>query len=470
MQIKSSKSDVIWSYVGIIMSMGSNFILLPFLMRLIDSEFLGLWYVYLSMGGIVTLFDFGFNPTFARNVAYCWSGAAKLNPEGVKYSESKEPNYVLLKKVISTCKMVYLVISLIALLLLLTVGSVYIFSISGEIFNGIVVASWIIYTAAVFLNLYFGYFATFLRGVGAVSKYYKINVFARLIQIVISIVLLYMGLGIIAVALAYLLYGFMLRFLSKSAFFKYQGLGNHISQIQEKVSFEETKSLFLTVWHNAWRDGIVAVANYCANQASTLIASMFLTLTQVGIYSISVQLITAIATIAAGLYTAYQPAMQSSYANNNEQNSQRLMAVAMVAYSFIFWLGIIVLLVGGVPILKILKPEYIYDKLVISGIAVYNYFYKRQSYYASFISNTNRVPYVYSYLVSSIAGVIMSVLMIYLFNLGIWGLIIGQFIPQVIYNCWKWPREVYSILEISWARFVKLGFVELENIVLRKRI
>ena len=81
MQIRSSTSDVSWNYIGIIMSMGSNFLLLPFLIRFIDSEMLGLWYVYLSIGGIVTLFDFGFNPTLARNVAYCWSGAKQLNEE-----------------------------------------------------------------------------------------------------------------------------------------------------------------------------------------------------------------------------------------------------------------------------------------------------------------------------------------------------------------------------------------------------
>ena len=38
MQIRSSKSDVVWSYIGIIMSMASNFLLLPFLMKYVDSE------------------------------------------------------------------------------------------------------------------------------------------------------------------------------------------------------------------------------------------------------------------------------------------------------------------------------------------------------------------------------------------------------------------------------------------------
>ena len=457
MQIKSSRSDIVWNYIGIIMSMASNFLLLPFLIKFIDGEMLGLWYVYLSIGGIVILFDFGFNPTLARNVAYCWSGAKELNAEGVGQTQGSEPNYDLLKRVISTCKAIYLVISAAALLVLLSIGTAYIHHVSKDLFGGTVIASWLIYAVAVFLNLYYGYFATFLRGVGAVSTYNKINVFARLIQIIVSIGMLMLGYGIIAVSLAYLLYGFLLRAFSKRAFYRYKGIGERLKSISGKTSVDEIKRLFRIVWHNAWKDGLVAVANYCANQASTLIASMFLSLTETGIYSISVQLITAIATISAGLYTAYQPAMQSAYANHNRNESTRLMSLAMITYSFLFWTGTIALITVGIPILKWVKPENTYDIAVILGIAVYNYFYKRQSYYASFISNTNHVPYVKSYVLSSIAGVVLSIIMVQYMKMGVWGLIIGQFLPQLIYNVWKWPREVYKMLETTWINLVSVG-------------
>ena len=439
------------------MSMGSNFLLLPFLIRFIDSEMLGLWYVYLSIGGIVTLFDFGFNPTLARNVAYCWSGAKQLNEEGVVQARNVEPNYDLLKKVIETSKAIYLIISMTALIVLLILGSIYIYYVSKDVFNSTVILSWLIYTASVFLNLYYGYFATLLRGVGAVSTYNKINVFARLIQIIVSIGLLLMGYGIIAVSIAYLLYGFLLRNFSKRAFYKYNGIGERLKQITPKTGFHEIKHLFYVVWHNAWKEGLVAVANYCANQASILIASFFLTLSETGIYSISIQLVTAIATISAGLYTAYQPAMQSAYANNNQNESAKLMSLAMITFFLLFWCGTVGLVIVGIPILKWIRPENTYDIVVILGIAVYNFFYKRQSYYASFISNTNHVPYVKSYVISSIAGVALSVFMIYCLKMGVWGLIIGQFLPQIVYNVWKWPKEVYKMLGTTWFKLMSVG-------------
>ena len=272
---------------------------------------------------------------------------------------------------------------------------------------------------------------------------------------------MYLGFGIVAVAIAYLLYGFLLRIFSKKAFYTYENIGEKIKEFDKIMETSEIKSLFIVVWHNAWRDGLIAIANYCANQASTLIASFFLTLAETAMYSIGVQLVTAITTIAAGLYTAYQPSMQRAHINNNKYESRKLMSIAMVSYDFIFVLGLILLLTVGFPILKLIRPTIIFSRSVIIGIAIYNFFYKRQSYYASYISNTNRVPYMKSYLISGAAGILCAVFLVSVFDFGVWGLILGQLFPQIIYNCWKWPREVYKILETNFFSMFKLGLEQL---------
>ena len=470
MLIKSSKNDVIWNYIGIVISMGSNLLLLPFMIHFLNSDHLGLWYVYLSIGGIVTLFDFGFNPTFARNIAYCWSGAEELTKENVKFSNNSEPNYKLLKKTIKTCKFIYLIISSFALLILLTVGSAFIYKISFRIIDQAIVISWLVYVFSIFLNIYYGYYASLLRGVGAVAEYNKINISSRLIQIVISLLLLFCGFGIIAVAVAYLFYGFLFRFLSKKAFFSYRNLQSHLDSIHETIGFEEIKSLFFVIWHNAWRDGIVFIANYCASQAGTLIVSNYFTLKETGIYSISVQLITAIVNIAAALYTAYQPAMQSAYATNNKKEAKRLMATAMVTYFWVFIIFVLLLLTIGIPIIQIIKPDSQYDRLVIVGIAIYHYFYRRQSFYASFISNTNCIPYMTAYIVTGVISVVLSVFLVRNCSWGLWGLIAGLFIPQALYNCWKWPYEVFRMLGTNSNEVFCVGNQEIIKLLKRSTI
>lgn len=467
MNTKISNRDVIWNYIGIIISMVSNFIMLPFMIHYMDSEVLGLWYVYLSIGGIVTLFDFGFTPTFARNVAYSWNGAENIQKEGVVYSESGKANYSLLVRIIKISRIIYFLISSIALIILLTVGTIYIVNLSRDIYDSSVILSWMIYSLAIFLNIYYGCYTMFLRGIGAVSCYNKINITARLIQIILSVFLLVCGFEIIAVSLGYCFYGFVLRFSSKYFFFKSYGIDQYMKEYKE-ITKPDGKMLFQAMWHNAWRDGIVTLSNYITNQAGTLVVSTFLSLTETGVYSLTVQLVTAILTISGGIYSAYQPTLQAAYVRNNKKLMKEKMSMIMVANLYIAIVGVAGLLLFGPFIIKIFKPSMVLSRTVILGIAIYLFLYKRQTTYASFISNMNCLPYVRAYILSGVCGIVFAVILMKYFNLGLWGLLFGQFIPQALYNYWKWPNYVLKYLECNIPEFIRTGNEEIEKIFKRK--
>lgn len=463
MKIKVTKKDVIWNYLGIFMSMGSNFLLLPFMIYFLDSNSLGLWYVYLSIGGIVTLFDFGFNPTIARNVAYSWSGAKQLNKTDVTFTENLEPNIGLLKKVILTCKRIYLIISLTALLILLTMGTLYVLRISEELSGNSHIIAWFIYSIAIFLNLYYGYYTTCLRGVGAISKINIANIISRSIQIFISIALLFFGFGLIAVSLAYLANGIIFRIISKRYFYRFENIGQRIKNDNTQISFKDIKETFNLVWYNAWRDGIVSLSTYLSNQASVLVCSMYLTLTETGVYSISIQLITAIASISGALYTAFQPSLQAAYINNNIAKSKILMSTAMTIYHVVYWIGVTGLVTFGIPILLLIRPNIEFNIPILLAIALYMFLLQHHSYYASFISNTNNVPYVKSFIISSFGGIVLTFFFMETTNLGLWGLIFAQIIVQVVYNNWVWPRKVWASLDMHYVDVFKIGVKEVKK-------
>ena len=108
MIIKTNSIDIVWNYIGIIASLGSQILLLPVLVRYLEPDVLGLWYIFVSIGSVVILFDFGFTPTIARTVAYCWSGATELKKKDViSINKKKETNYELLYFVIKTCKIYF---------------------------------------------------------------------------------------------------------------------------------------------------------------------------------------------------------------------------------------------------------------------------------------------------------------------------------------------------------------------------
>ena len=66
--IEIKGKDIVWSYLGALLSMAANIVMIPFLVYYLDENLLGLWYVFCSIGAMTALFDFGFATTFARNI------------------------------------------------------------------------------------------------------------------------------------------------------------------------------------------------------------------------------------------------------------------------------------------------------------------------------------------------------------------------------------------------------------------
>lgn len=95
MEVKITKKDVVWGYLAQFFNIGANILLLPLILHLLPSEVLGIWYIFLAISGFALMLDFGFQPTFARNVTYLLSGATKLKAEGVDDEHEKldHPNY-----------------------------------------------------------------------------------------------------------------------------------------------------------------------------------------------------------------------------------------------------------------------------------------------------------------------------------------------------------------------------------------
>lgn len=452
MQIHITRADALWSYAGTIISMGANFIMLPFLMYFLDADMLGLWYVFMSIGTISLLFDFGFAVTFSRNITYCWSGASELKKEDASFADGAEPNFALMKDVLITSKAIYAIIASVALLFLLTAGTLYIMGITSHVPGNAPVISWLLYAAAIFLNLYYGYYASFLRGVGAVTQANKNILYARATHIIFVIVLLFCGGGIIGASAAYLAYGIVFRFLGKYHFYKYQGIGEKLSAVKLSSSFAKLKGVFITVWHNAWREGLISICDYLCSQVSVIICSVYLPLSETGVYSIGVQLVTAITQISKTLYTAKQPELQNAYVISDTETMRRTMKSIVITFLSLFVLGVIGFILVGRPLLRLVKPSAVVSIPVFLGISAYQIMLGFRDCHASYFSCTNRILYLKSYIISAVAGVVLSFAAMSILNAGVWGLIAAQIISQGAYNVWYWPLKAYQELYSTTRR------------------
>lgn len=465
MKIGVKRKDAVWSYLAIFLSMGASVILVPFVLVNLNDTDTALYYIFSSLSAIAVLFDFGFSPAMARSMAYAWSGSDSLKREGVDESTTNEPNYVLMNKIITACKLIYTSLAIIALLLALTIGTYYITYITRNEKGNHFFVAWFIYAIAIFFNILYSYYSVFLRGIGVVDKVNIATVVSKLAQMVVCIVLLLLKVGLLGVSIAYLLYGLTFRILAKHWFYNYNNIKQRLKESNNSINYTETIIVLRTIWPNTWRDGVVTLSNYLLNQATTIIASLFLSLQDTGIYSLTVQLTSVIATVSSTMYTTYQPALQSAYANRNTSRQKQYMSLIIVSFVFLFWAGIIALITIGIPIVKVIKPTYTLSVGLILTVGFYQFLLKLRNCYTSFISTTNRVSYWKAFLFSAILCVVMAYLFVGSIGLGLYGLVIAQLISQMIYNAWYWPIVVHKELKLSPVETIKLGVKEIKSLI-----
>lgn len=459
-RINIQRRDIIWSYLGNFLKLSTNIILLPIILKLLPGEDLGLWYVYATISQLVVLLDFGFAATLARNITYTWCGAKTLQKKSLdNISLEQNTDRTSFKSILETCKFIYIVISAVALVLLLSFGTLYIQSLDNS-----ETLSWIVYAISVFLNLLFCYYTSFLRGIGAIAENNKAGAISKIAQVLFSFVFLFCGLGLLGLSMAYLMSGLTLRIVSRYYFLRYENIGINLKQVRIENRVSDLIKNFKIVWYNASRDGLVTLSNYLSTQANTLLCSSMIGLNTTGAYGLSVQLSTMVGTLACLPYTTYLPKLQELAAKQEIKSSTKLFSSTMFLFVLLFCLlalGCFIFL----PLVRWLKPTLPFDNALLLGVLFYTFIYYIYHNFASYISTYNTLPYTKAFIVSSILSVLGSYLLLKYTSIGVWALIVAPLFVSFCYNIWKWPKYILNHSETSLIKFLTIGYNEALTLV-----
>lgn len=456
--IKASKVDVVWSYIGTIVSMASGFLLLPLLMVYLSDEELGLWYVYIAIANLATLFEFGFNPTFARNIIYVVSGVRKLSAKGCDTASiQKGIDWHLLNVVIRTCRLIYASIALVVLVLMVSAGSAYVSYVAENIDKETLWISWALFVMAIVTNLYFLYTITILRGYGDIAGENRAKTFAKLAQLALSAVLLILGFGLVGAAIGYLANSLLMRFFALLRMRSHKEIEKGRSSDICAVSIIEVRSTVGIVGSLAWRDGVVQLCNYASTQATTVMCSLFLGLAETGTYSVLLQLSTAVYHFASIYPKVFYPSMQAAFAEGDGERQGRIVSSGLVAYWGLFVLGAAGSCLVVLPLLPLFKSTIVVDYGLFLGICAYLALWNHHSVCCNYIISMNEIPYMAGYLVASVLGVVFVWAFCGWLGAGVWGIVLGQAASQIVYNNWKWPLYLCSKLGMGYLVLVQKG-------------
>lgn len=457
MLIRTKKNDLVWSYLGYFLSIANGLIVLPFIIKFLNPNELGLWYIFLSIGALVNLLDFGFSPTIARNVSYAWCGASELKKTGVsKTSNSKGPNYLLLKNIFSVTRKIYWIISAIAFCFLISIGTIYILSISSTMTGLNHIISWGIYCLGIFFNIYYNYWSPLLNGIGAIKEGQIASIASRIIQIVLTIVGLFLSIKLIAVSLAFLISGFVLRFLSKHYF--YRNINIESFDLNFDYNKYELRQLLKTIWHNAWRLGLVSMGAFLIAQSNTLLCSSYFGLAITAQYGLTLQLLTILGALSGTLYRVYLPELTQAFLFNDKIRIKQIISISSFIHWLIFISGVLFIVFFGGNYLIVNKSTVtLLPQAMIIFISIYIFLESNHTMFATFISCGNKIPFMYPALFSGLMILSSSILLMTFTSIGFWGLLISQAIVQVFYNNWKWPYVIFREFNLNPLGIIKTG-------------
>jgi len=444
------RRDIAWSYLATIFMIGAGVLLFPFILNKMSSETVGIWNVFQTITLLVMILDFGFRPSFARNVSYILSGAKHLYKEGVEAvdvtNQNMEIDYSLLKGALSAMKRFYRWLAIGAFVVLVTVGTAYFVSILDK-YNGDrqdAIIAWILLIIINCYNLYTLYYDALLLGKGYVKRSQQIIILGQSIYLVVSISLIYCGLGLTAIVAAQLLSTLIRRILMYRVFFTPQ-----MQLLLNDCPEQNPKAILSAITPNAIKVGLTQLGGFCVNKSAVLIGSAFLSLEEVACYGITMQVMDVLGRCATVYYQSITPKLAQYRTESNWMALKQTYIYNVFAIIATFMVGGIMWIYLGDWALHLIHsntpfvPTTMLIIMLVCALLEQNH-----ATAAGFIMADNRIPFFIPSLVSGAATITLMLIAFHLpstifhFPSPIWILILSPGLAQLAYQNWKWPSVI----------------------------
>lgn len=444
------RRDLIWSYTATVFTIGAGILLYPFILVKLPSETVGVWNIFQIITSLVALLDFGFQPSFARNVSYVFSGAQGLKKEGMTaITDNQTIDYHLLNDTIHAMRVFYRRLALIVFLSLASIGTAYILyvtqSYSGK--QSEIVIAWVLLIIINSFDLYTYYYGALLMGKGKVRQTQQINIAGQTAYILLAILFIFLGWGLVAIVASQLISIIIRRVYSYIVFFTPE-----IREAMQSVTQSDSHShqeIFKAIMPNALKLGLTSIAGFLIYKMSVLIGGAILPLAVMGSYGLTFQVTDIIARMGSVYYQSFVPKIAQYRLENDLVKLRQIYTRSVIAL-----FGVFIVLGGGVLlagdwILGLLNSQTMFLPTAMFAVLLLIHLLGRNHVIAwGFILAKNEVPFMIPSLITAVATIILTYILLVPFQMGIWGLIIAPGITQIVYQNWKWPsvtiRELWQ--------------------------
>lgn len=440
------KRDVAWSYACTIFTIGAGVILLPFILNQMSAETVGIWNIFQTITALVMLLDFGFRPSFARNISYIFAGVKQLQVHGVANVADKatEVDYSLLRGTLLAMKKFYRWLAVAMFIVLATGGSVYFYYIlqkyTGDKQDAMI--AWILLIAINCYNLYTLYYDALLLGKGYIKQNQQITILGQIVYLSTAIGLIYSGFGLTAIVSAQLISTIIRRILAYKVFFT-----KKLKEQLSRAKVQDSQQIFSAIAPNAIKVGMTYLGGFLVNKSALLFGSAFLSLEQIACYGITLQVMDVMARCGTVVYQTFIPKLAQCRAEKALGQLRRYYQYATLSNLVTYIVGGIVWVLAGNWALGIIHSETTFvPTVMLCTMLIISLLEHNHAISAGFIMADNKIPFFIPSLVSGAGTVLLLWFFLSPLQLGLWGMILAPGIAQLAYQNWKWPSVVIKEL------------------------
>ncbi|MFH4584480.1 O-unit flippase-like protein [Vibrio diabolicus] len=444
MKHRVTRSDVVWGYLSQILNMASSLILLPFILYFLNQEDVGVWYVFITFIGLVQLLEFGFLPTISRYISYVFAGANDISDKNIPDSEvGGDVNLNLLSNIIYASRKVYLAVAVVSFFIISIIGTFYLSTLDYSGDKNDLYISWLIYGSATVIIFYFGYYNALLKGRGDQTQLNKVIVFSKLANVLCSIPLLYYGYGLLSLSLGMLCSAIVDRVLVRLSVFD-----SRATETIQAFKLNMTQDYTRVIWNNAKRMGVVQLGNFLTVRGSVLIVSSIVGLNAAAMYGFTLQ-ITSIAVIVSSMYFGLQlPYMNAEQVRGNVDGIKKVFCRSLgLAWVLFLSFSLLLVMLGPYILEAISQSTKLLPINILIIFLIAAFLEMNHSLCTAFLTTKNDIIFMWPLFITGVLITAFSIIFAHFY--GLWGVVLSQFILQLIYNNWKWPLLVFRELNIG---------------------
>jgi len=447
------RKDVVWNFVATFMRVASGVIVLPLVLRLLPSPEVGLWNIFMTIGSLATLLDFGFSNSFTRNVTYIFSGVKTLKKEGYVPVDvdDKTIDYGLLKSVIAAMRRYYGILAIIFLAIFVAISPFYLTNVLKD-YKGDkheILIAWLTYGVLVAYQLYTYYYGSILSGRGKVKRVQQIIIIGQTARITTAVVFLLLGYGIISLVIAQFVSDIVNRALCYYSFYD-----KDIKLQLKTAAVIRVSEVMKIMTPNAVKIGLTTVGGFLITKAIILIGPFYLSLTDIACYGTTKQMIDLIISLGFLWFGTYYPKITLHRVSNDMVQIKRMYLKAKISLICVFIVcGLGLIFVGPTLLTLIHSKTHLLPAVMTLVFLFIAFLETNHGLAAQMLLTKNEVPFASASILSGVATICLLFTSLKFTSIGIWGMILAPGIAQICYQNWKWPLVVIKDLDIKFKDY-----------------